>query len=111
MSRQKRPARRVTVQADLDGHLVRPGGVTEVATELGVRTTRVTSWIQRQAPLGVNGKQPPAPILGPFAMGPVFNVDEWLRWRGLPVPTGAELDALAKQYAAEDAVAAEEKVA
>jgi hypothetical protein len=106
MSRIKRPARRVTVQADINGRLVRPGGVTEVATELGMPLTTVTTWITRKQ-TNDQGQQCPGVLLGPFAMGPVYNVDDWCRWRGVPVPTGAELDALAAEYAAEDEAAAE----
>lgn len=90
MSRTAQPRERQTEWVEINGRLVRPGGTSEVATELGVTTTRVTTWVSRRK-IGANGQTPPGHVLPRFAMGPVYDLDEWRAWFGLderaPMPT------------------------
>lgn len=58
----------------------RLAGVAEVARELGVGRTTVTQWTARRPR---NGCPEPVAVL---AMGPVFDLDEWVRWYAGYVP-------------------------
>lgn len=84
MSRVKRTTG--PVLATIDGVTARYGGVTEVANDLGVEPTRVTTWISRQQ-RNRNGQRPPVAVLA-FGMGTVHNVDAWRAWKGEP-PVGS----------------------
>lgn len=79
MSRTKRTTE--PVLATINGVTARFGGVTEVANDLGVEPTRVTTWINRQQK-NAQGHTPPPAVLS-LGMGTLHNADAWRAWRGL----------------------------
>lgn len=89
MTRTKQPRRIVTEVTNLNGRAMRVGGVNEIATELNVNASRVTTWRHR-ARKNAHGQTPPEPVLV-RSMGPMFNLDEWRRWYGLEPLTGGEI--------------------
>lgn len=71
---------------EVNGRLVRPGGVSEIATDLEVIRSRVTNWITRKK-IGANGQPPPEVIIPRADMGPTFALDDWREWFGLEPET------------------------
>lgn len=88
MSRSKIERQQVTTVTKIDDSYVRLGGIAEVATELGVAPTRVTTWRNRGRI--VSDAAPPEPLFQ-FAMGPVFDLDEWRTWYGIPALTEQDI--------------------
>lgn len=63
---------------------IRLGGVREVAAELGVEPTNITTWMSRRAQNGC----PEA--VAQARMGSIFDLDEWVAWR--PAPAAEPVD-------------------
>lgn len=100
MTRQKQPRRIVTAWTTINRKTIRLGGVTEIATDLGVDASRITTWTNRKR-LNDRAMRTPDPVLV-LAMGPVYDIDAWRAYRDMPARTREETEALALQYANED---------